>query len=464
MLSPVILNIYYLITAVLFFVMMYRYRQSMVAWLLIVIYFNGLFDYVIPHGAQLVRIVTVLWCLYLFLKLNLMKILTQHWLLTFVFALFSIYFLLDTLLWATDGIVIVFSQYSKYFVPFVSLLIFIHYAEIDSRYLHWFNRLFGELILIQIIVTVVKIILLRGLWWEGLVGTFGAVRGGGAGTSFPVVALCWLAINTNMKLTGWKSWGFIAGLLAIGIMTGKRAVIILFPVMFLLLGMWVAKRKYPKSVMSIVILSPLLLYFGLRLTPSLNPENKVWGSFDPAYVWNYAMDYSFGEEDKTGERGVGQGRVGADLLLWQMITDSDNYTAQSWLGYGVKRIYAADYELYRDVDYNFGVNHRGSLTGVFMLYIAIGLIGVILFMIYYYCLFLLIPYKRLRFACYGYVMFDFIFYNTMTIRDPALAVLMCFVIIYANIQYTSKGQYVGIVYPWFGNKKIIGNNKIVNRI
>lgn len=455
MLSPVILNIYYLITAILCFVMMYRYRHSTAAWLLIVIYFNGLFDYIIPRGAQWVRVVTFLWCLYLFLRLNLWKMVTQYKILVLAFALFSIYFLLDTLLWATDGVVIVFSQYSKYFVPFVILLLFIHYAQIDSRYLHWFNRLFGDLILMQIVITLVKIVLLRGHWWEGLVGTFGSVRGGGAGTAFPVVALCWLAINTNMKLTGWKSWGFIVGLLAIGIMTGKRAVIILFPVMFLLLGMWVAKRKYPKQVMYIVILSPLLLYFGLRLTPSLNPENKVWGSFDPDYAWNYAMDYSFGEEDKTGERGVGHGRVGANLLLWQMITDTDHYTTQSWFGYGVKRIYAADYELYRDVDYNFGVNHRGSLTGVFMLYIAIGLIGVILFMIYYYCLFLLIPYKRLRFACYGYVMFDFIFYNTMTIRDPALAVLMCFVIIYANIQYTSKGQYVGIVYPWFDNKKKI---------
>lgn len=442
-------TIYYLIVAVLFCFFIYRYRQSIVALLVICLFFNGVFVFMLPHGAQWVRAVTFVWCCLLFFKLNLIAILRKYQWLTVSFVCFSLYFLFDTFLCTGDKVVIILSQYSKYFVPFIVLLAFIHYAQIDSRYLPWFNSLFGELVFIQIVITIVKIVLMRGQWWEGMVGTFGGPKGGGAGTAFPVVALCWLAINTNMKLTGWKSWGFIAGLLAIGIMSGKRAVIILFPVMFVILGMWVAKRKYPKQVMYILLLFPLLLYFGLRLTPTLNPERKVWGSFDPAYAWNYAMNYSLGEEDKSGERGIGHGRVGADKLLWQMITDTDNYTAQSWFGLGLRQAYSYDIDNYYDSNANWGVNHRGSLTGVFMSYIAIGLIGVVLLMIYYYCLFRLMPYKRLRFACYGYVMFDFVFYNSTASREPAIAVLMCFLIVYSNWQYTKSGEYRGVLYPWF---------------
>lgn len=444
MLSNSVLLLYYTIVTVIYAWFLYRYRNNAFVWLIITLFFAGPFAYFIPKGPQLLRLVTFVWTVYLFFNLRLWKYFAVHKWMSWFFAVFSCYFIIDTLFVIQDGLIDVFSQYSKYFIPFICLLAFWYYGAKDVRYMDYFNRLFFQLIFVQILVTILKLLLLRGQWWEGMVGTFGGVRGGGAGTGFPLVALAWVAINTNMEIKKWRSWLFIVGLLLIGIMTGKRAVIFLFPLFFFILGIWVARRKYPKQVIYLLCLSPLFLYFGLRLTPSLNPENKRWGSFDPSYAWNYAMDYSMGKEDEYGARQLGDGRVGANALLWKMITDTDHYTVYSWRGYGVERIYSsADSEQYRDRDYNFGVDHRGSLTGVFMLYIAIGLIGTVLFMLYYFSLFQIISYIRLRYVLWGMVMFDFIFYNTTTIREPPLAILMMFVIVYSYLQYNKKGIFIG---------------------
>lgn len=435
--------IYYSILTILYLWFLKRYRKNSFILLIVTLFFAGPFIFFIPKGAQLLRAITFVWAIYLFAKLRLWDLFYRFKWLYGAFVTFSLYFIYDTLFIIGDGIIDVFSQYSKYFIPFVCLLCIWYYGAKDVRNIRVLNQLFFELIFFQILATVLKLLLFKGQWWEGMVGTFVGVRGGGAGTSFPLVALAWVAINTNMEIKHWRSWLFMAGLLLIGIMAGKRAVIVLFPICFLILGIWVARRKYPKQIMYLLCLAPLFFYVGLRMTPSLNPENKRWGSFDPLYAWNYAMDYSMGKEDKYGERQIGNGRVGANTLLWKMMIDIESYTENSWRGYGVERIYSADYEQYRDREYNFGVNHRGSLTGIFMMYVAIGLIGVVFFLVYYFCLFQIIPYFRLRCVLLGMVMFDFIFYNSMSIREPPIAILMMFIIVYSYLQYNKKGIFIG---------------------
>ncbi|MBR1996075.1 MAG: hypothetical protein IJ989_02345 [Paludibacteraceae bacterium] len=441
---------YYLVATILMLILLWKYRENLFSILIILIAFAGTIAYWIPRGIQLMNIMTVLLSTYLIARNQIGGIFSHFRYLIIAFLVFSLYFVFDNLLVHGDKILFVFSQYSKYYVPFVCLLLFIHYARKDIIYLRYINHLIGVLLLIQVGMSIYKFILI-GHHWEGMVGTFGGVRGGGTGTSFPLVALCWVALNSNMDIRNWKSWLFIAGLLLLGIAAGKRAVILLFPILFMALSAFVCKKKYSNRVWIVIAAAPLLFYLGVRLTPTFNPENKVWGTFDLEYMLNFTENYAMGEVEDGKEREKYTGRIGSALTFWNIFKDIDNYSAQTLLGEGVERAYtsAENRDAYNQFGQYYGLNHRGDITGVLMLYIAIGVLGVVLFVIYYWFLFRLVRYKRLRCVLFILVMFDFVFYNSFSIRDPFVNMLMMFTIVYSLIQYSSNGHYSKINHPLF---------------
>lgn len=446
-----VFTLYYLVATIFMLVFLWNYRQNLFALLLILLAFSGTIAYWIPRGTQMMNIVTVLLSTYLFVQNKVWRVIPNVRYLILSFLVFSLYFVCDNLLVHNDSILFVFSQYSKYYVPFMSLLLFIYYARKDVIYLRYFNKLIGMILLIQVGVSAYKFIVMGGHFWEGMVGTFGGVRGGGAGTSFPLVTLCWVAINSNMDIRNWKSWLFIAGLLLVGIATGKRAVILLFPLLFMVLSVYVCKKKYSNRIWMIVAAAPFLFYLGVRLTPTFNPENKVWGSFDLEYMMNYTENYAMGEVEDGEEREHYTGRVGSALTFWNIFTDVDNYSVQTWLGGGVERAYTSseDREAYDQYGKEFGLNHRGDVTGILMLYLAIGVLGVLMFIVYYWFLFRLVRYKRLKLVLFALVMFDFIFYNSTMIRDPFVSMLMMFTIVYSLVQYSPEGRYAGETHSFF---------------
>ena len=449
--TPVIIqNIYYFLALLAFVWMIWRYHSSAFLLLLLCMGFEWTLIYWISGlSAQYMRVIYVVWISYLMYKTNVLSVLRGKMLmLLWTFIAFSAYFIIISLIVNFDTLLMTFSQYSKYYVPFAAMLVFCAYHRKNPGYTVYFNKFFGEFILIQIISAVLKYTLFGFRYREGMLGTFGQIDGGGAGTSFPLVVLAWVLVNSNMEIKGWKSWLFVAGILLVGIAAGKRAVVIMFPAFFVLFAMFVARRRYKKGVVVTIALAPLLFYFGLRLTPTLNPEQKVWGSFDPEYALNYAEDYSMGVENKRGDRGEGNGRVGANMLIFKRLADTDHYTSESWFGYGLDRIYAYKTGTYDDRAYNFGINHRGSMTGWIMMYLSIGLIGLVLFMIYYWFYFTPVRYMRLRLSLYIMVMFDFIFYNTEIIRTPILAIVLISVMYYSQLQYTPQGQFVGLKHPF----------------
>ena len=445
---------YYIIATILMLIILWNYRKNLFAILIILMAFSGTIDYWIPRGVQMINVVTVFLSSYLIIQNQVWKEFRHFRYLMTSFVVFSLYFVFNSLLVHNDGVLFVLSQYSKYLVPFLCLLLFVHYARKDTIYLRYFNRLIGLLLLIQVWMSAYKFALFRGQYWEGMVGTFGALNGGGIGTSFPLVALCWVAINSNMDIRKWKSWLFIAGLLLLGIATGKRAIILLYPMLFLILSIYVCKKKYSFRMWIIIAVAPVLFYLGVRLTPSFNPEKKVWGSFDFEYVLKYTEDYSMGKVEEDEKRETYTGRVGSALTFWKIFANVNSYSMKTLLGEGLEHTYtsAQDRETYDKFGRDYGLNHRGDITGVLMLYIAIGVVGVILFVLYYWFLLRLVKYKRLRWVLLALVMFDFVFYNSTMNRDPFVSMLMMYIIVYSLIQYSPKGTYSMINHPLFSHK------------
>lgn len=450
-------TIYYIVVSVLMCVMLYYYRRDALAELILLITFTGVFDFFIPRGTQYLNIVKVAMVTYLCLRTDMWPFLKKYRYVVFSFLIFSVYFLWTNLLYNFNEILMVFSQYSKYYVTFLIFCLFLTISCQNSMRLYYYNALFWEVMLIQILVSVFRYALLGG-YWEGMVGTFGGLHGGGAGTGLPLIALCWVALNTNMQFSKGAHWLFVVGLLMIGIATGKRAVILLFPMLFLVLAIYVCRQRYNmRNLMLVVLLIPALLYFGVRITPSLNPDGEVWGRFDLEHLIDYTRDYSGGATivDNNGRTNQMfykyEGRLGAVRLLWDKIIDVDHYDVVMLYGEGVQKAYtsAGNRTAYDKFGQQYGLNHRGEMTGIFFLYIAVGLIGVAFFIVYVCALMHVIPYKRLRWPLLGVVLFDFIFYNGTIVRDSFVCTVLVFTIVFARLQYTANGQFVGFIHPFF---------------
>ena len=130
-----VFTLYYLVATILMLVVVWNYRQNLFALLLILLAFSGTIAYWIPRGTQMMNIITVLLSTYLFVRNKVWQIFPHMQYLMLSFIVFSLYFVCDNLLLHNDSLLFVFSQYSKYYVPFMSLLLFIYYARKDVIYL-----------------------------------------------------------------------------------------------------------------------------------------------------------------------------------------------------------------------------------------------------------------------------------------------------------------------------------------
>lgn len=316
-----------------------------------------------------------------------------------------------------DGILLMMSQLSKYIIPICLIPFFFNIVEDKESHIE-LNNVFGEILFIQIVLNIWKLIVI-GHWYEGLVGSITGVSGGAVGTTLPLVGLCWICSHMSLSLNK-RSIFYIAGLLFIGFMAGKRAVWLQFPILFVILSVFIERKNLRNKLIPIILLSPLLLYFGLRLSPTLNPENKVWGSFNPEYTLNYIMEYSGGTEKYDDNIVAGQGRLGANLLIYDMIFSSENESTWLLSGLGTKYIMAADSENYRDSNYYMGVSNRGALTGFAKTFLAYGIVGLLLFVIFLISVIMIIPDLRIRIIMGGMLLFDFFFYNSTMCSNIAI--------------------------------------------
>jgi hypothetical protein len=345
------------------------------------------------------------------------------------FSLVTLSFVISVYINSTN-IVLSLSQYAKLFTPFCMFFLLRHYVLKEKLKFDKIRLLFLYLITIQIVLSVLKFLIL-GIR-ESTVGSISFV-GGGAATTLPILGFIYLWMIRKGSITS-KDWIYIVFLLFIGFVSVKRAIWFIMPLTLILFMVYIPRKKLSKKYLIAIPLLPLVLYFGIRLNPTLNKEKAIWGTFDLDYALNYANEYSFGkEENLIGTELKSEGRGGATFLFFKKLLNIDEYKQQDFFGYGLDEFYTKDYTEF-DKE-KFGVNHRGSVTGIFGQYITLGYFGAVSFTLYLLSILTYIEEKRIRYSIIIFVLWDYLFYSGLMTQTQGLFVLLIFLIHYTNLQW-----------------------------
>ena len=279
------------------------------------------------------------------------------------------------------------------------------------------------LLLVQIGLTIVKFLIIG--FAESIVGSIGS-QGGALATSLPLLAFMFLWLKKNGQLQS-KEWWIILGFMFIGFVSIKRAIWFVMPIILALFVFYIPKRRIPQKILIFSFFAvPLIFYLGVRFSPTLNREALIGGSFDPKYAFNYARTYMFGE---SGNEKPFTGRGGATLLLYDKFVKNE-LSSKDWFGYGLRFIYATDYEEFEDL--NFGISTKGAATGFFQSYVSSGYIGIIATLLFVFSMMLKIRNNRLKYVIIAFFCWEYFFYTGIILREYSLSFLLIYIIIFSN--------------------------------
>lgn len=335
---------------------------------------------------------------------------------------------------------IIFSQYSRYFILFSFFLILMKYRN-DGNFQVKLDRLLYDLLKVQIFLSIAKFFIIGAR--ESIVGSISGL-GGAVATPLPILGFMfiWIRKNGEFKI---KDWWFIVGLAFIGFVSVKRAVWFILPVIIGLFMFYIPKKRFSlKFVLPTLLLAPLVFYIGVRLDVTLNPEHKVWGSFDPDYVYTYAKEYSFGKEEKKEATGLSFGRAGIMSLLYGKLLKGE-VDPKEWFGFGLRHMFTTSYKEFYDL--GFGIHSLGSASGAFQSYVSNGYFGLFAFVIFSFFIIKKTRNKRLRNVLLFFFFWEYFFYTGIIFRFPSLAFLLIYLVVFSpkkfnkrknNIQYQTS--------------------------
>lgn len=404
--------------------MLRKYKGDLICGLTIFLFFNGVVEDLGGNGGRnAMRIVLLAVSLWQLLKTGAIFTFFRSYKWPAIMScIWSVYFIVDSVIINHDNALLAFSHLTKFLIPLFVLMLMVNRYQTDQgdESLHRWYWMFGDLIVIQILISIAKLFILGG-FLEGWVGSMTGIRGGGAGTSFPLLALMWLALKTDMRLRK-KDWLIIIGLLVLGFAAGKRAVWLLFPLLFVFLYIFVYHNNVGKKLVYFALLLPVFFYLALRISPTFNPEREVWGSFDPDYAYNFILTYSGGDDATEGKVTEGKGRLGA--VVW-FTAQLEGNNEDLWDGNGIEYLTYMDEKDYFNSRKLGGIGGKGSITGIVNTFMTFGLMGVILYLITIITLFSANK-SRFNYTLLFVLLFDYIFYNAQSLTGMPLLTMALF--------------------------------------
>lgn len=431
--------------------MLWKYRKDNISLLFILLSWPRVFIFYGKTIENMYKIAMLLLCIYFFYQLYAYRFYQkrERWI-AITFVLFSMQFMLSVLLYTQNTLTITLSQYSRYIE--ILLLYFIVKQIIYNGKCNQLLSLFYDIGLMQIIISIFKMFAI-GWQMEGLVGSF-TIIGGAQGTTIPILWFINLWYYRKGQLGKWD-WLYVLGLLLVGFTSGKRAVMFILPVVVAAFMIYVPKLRLKGSTIAMtILLVPLLLYCGVRLTPTLNPEHKIWGSFDWEYAMGYAETYQFGKEGLQGQAAVldqtnseqvqsnggyvgegsnkieASGRGGATIAMLRLLIGEHATMGQDWWGLGFNNMYSTDYEEFDKLPLTIHINHKGSATGVFQSYVTTGLLGVLCTILFSFIFLFYCRHKRIKYVLLAICAWEYFMYTGILFRTPMFMAVL-FVVIHS---------------------------------
>ena len=440
--------------ACIFFYMLWKYKSDSLLVFLITLFFPSIFIFVGKNVENLYKVSLLLMCLYTCWERKVwLRYTAKDLLYVLVFIILSVSFFYSTVFYSRDSWTIIFSQYARYLEIFLLWFLLrdaIFYRSEKDKIISFLY----EIVIAQIVISMFKL-LIFGRQIEGLVGSF-TISGGGVGTSFPIIGFYIIYLYRKGVLNK-VDWWLIVGLFLIGWTTGKRAVWIILPIVIMLFFSYVRGVRLNKYMILGLLAFPVVLYFGARLTPTLNPEHKVWGTFDFEHLYDYANKYQFGEEGIEGQReniretnkiayvdgtyGLqneqieAYGRGNATIELFKLIFGSRSLTKQDIWGTGLSTFYSTSYEEFDKLPLTIHLSYKGAGTGFFQMYATIGVVGAILMVIFSLLPYTRIKQRRIKWVMIGVFVYDYFMYNATTCRDTYLVAMIFICIFSVNYEY-----------------------------
>lgn len=435
--------------------MLWKYRKDNISLLFILLSWPRVFVFYGKTIENMYKIAVLLMCIYFFYQLYAYRFYQkrERWI-AITFVLFSIQFMLSVLLYTQNTITIILSQYSRYVE--ILLLYFIVKQIIYNGKCNQLLSLFYDIGLMQILISIVKMFTVS-FNQEGLVGSF-SIIGGAMGTTIPILWFVILWYYRKGKFTN-KDWLYILGLFLVGFTSGKRAVMFILPVVVAAFMIYVSKLRLKSSTIAMtILLVPLLLYLGVRLTPTLNPEHKIWGSFDWEYAMGYAETYQFGKEGLQGQAAVldqtnseqvqsnggyvgegsnkieASGRGGATIAMLRLLIGEHETIEQDRWGLGFNSMYSTDYEEFDKLPLTIQLNHKGSATGVFQSYVTTGLLGAFCTILFSFIFLFYCRHKRIKYVLLAICAWEYFMYTGFIFRTPVFMAVLFTVIHSVNYE------------------------------
>lgn len=426
-------TLYYIIVFISLIYILSRTRINKLGIFVILVFWSGMFSFMGIQIHNAYKVLIVLYAFYIWWPKIFKPYFSIDKYVNIAFITFTLSFWISYILQG-GNIITMLSQYGyKYCLVFI-IYHGIKDIMINKHKREYLKSLLLNILFVQVYLSVIKIVIF-GFGHESHVGsiTYGS---GGTAVVLPIVGLIFYWITKNQMLEK-RDWLIIASFFIIAIASGKRAPVFLFPVFTLLLMVsW--KNIFNIRTVSIIIpLVLLIFYFGVRVTPSLNPDREIWGSFNINHVIDYTLEYNFGTNNLTSVIQGNQptsGRGGSLLLLFNTDNLGLNNTEEILFGRGLYRV--ATREEGRFIGGSaYGIDHQGLIGSIVIDFYALGLLGMVLIILFSYAIINTCQYQRIKWILLAFYIWEYLLYGNLVIFNNASAILVVFIIFYGNVKY-----------------------------
>ncbi|MFW5886267.1 MAG: hypothetical protein ACOCUL_00785 [Bacteroidota bacterium] len=409
--------------------------------LIILIFWPGLFQYLGAEIHNIYKITVVFYALLLTgKKIFSVKNRKQQYV-NLAFILFSISFWISYFL-TGGGIITILSQYLyKYGLIFI---LYHYFKDITQNNIkrERLKNILLTVIFIQIFLSIVKISFF-GFGVEPIVGSMSA---GGAGTAvvIPIVALIFYWLIKSRKFTK-TEWVIAVLFFTISLASGKRQPIVFFPLMLFALFFYVQKTTTLKALIIYLPIVLLIFYAGVRLSPTLTPENKAGGSFDVSYISDYALKYYFGVSDYdiivNSGFDTGFGRGSGFIFFFQPQSLNLDSGTEILFGKGRYEVAAGVHGRFTATGRSdYGIEHSGLMGEAGAMLYSFGYAGTFFMLLLAIFIIRTSVNKKIALVLLLYYLWDFLFYYNQVIYSSQSAIIVLFIVFYVNSQAYISGS------------------------